>query len=109
MRDIRDYANGVCLPRQQRQQREWACRARGGIGVYARAPANSQCEKKKDIKIKKIEFRSCSTLPACPYLHCMEKFQIFHEIKSRRSAPFVSPGYSYVRECVCAVFEDPLL
>jgi hypothetical protein len=72
-----------------------------GIGVNARAPANSQCESEKK---KKIGFRSCSAPPACPHLRAkqvapigMEEFQIFYEIKSRRSAPFCLPEYSYAR------------
>jgi hypothetical protein len=59
---------------------------------------------------KKIEFRSYSALPACPHLRAkevaptgMEEFQIFYEIKSRRSTPFVYPDI--VMRAVC---EDPL-
>jgi hypothetical protein len=49
--------------------------------------------------------------PACLHLRAkevapigMEEFQIFYEIKSRRSAPFCLPGYSRARSPAC---EDP--
>jgi hypothetical protein len=116
MRDIRGCANGVCLRmllytiRRQEENGHacWACTTAVGIGVNARAPANSQCE--SDKREKKIGFRSCSAPPACPHLRAkqvapigMEEFQIFYEIKSRRSVPFVRPDI--VMRAVC---EDPL-